>query len=161
MIDGKLLMIAVEVNGTYETIAMAKSCSLDMSTSLSDVKTKDDNELAVDQEVTGMSWSMKTENLIPASKNGIKLHPDTLLNLLCAGTRCNVQFRYYTGAAGRATGSDHSWGSTANTVLFRGTAIIESISLNGTNKENATFSASFKGAGAPEVLQQLTIDNRA
>ncbi len=151
MIDGKLLMIAVEAAGTFETIAMAKSCTLDMSTTLSDAKTKDDDERGMAQEITGKAWSMKTENLIPVKKEGVPMHPDVLMERLKNGTKCNVQFRFYSGAKHRQTDDTHTWSNTANTVLFRGTAMVESIDLNGANKENATFSASFKGVGAPEI----------
>ena len=65
IIEGKLLMIDVEYDGAQHTIAMAKSCRLSLSSNTSSLLTKDDNENFDSEEVTGQSWSLETENLIP------------------------------------------------------------------------------------------------
>lgn len=138
-------------DGKYHTIAMAKNCGMDLGTSFSDSQTKDDNENFNKKEVTGKNWSLSTENLVPVEKKAMAY--DTLLGLMLARQIVELRFVLYSGAADKETGDAHDWLTTggAPEVLMSGQAVITKLSENGSNKEDATMSATFTGKGRPDV----------
>lgn len=155
MIKGRNLMVGIKEQDGMHTIAMATSCTLEMSTELSDATTKDDNDNGVNQEVTSKAWNMKTENMIPVDENNTYSRKE-LLKRLKAGTEVYVNFSIYN-ATGKETGDGHDWGKVSGVTsdtIFRGWSLIESVDINASNKEKATLSASFKGNARPEIVAQ-------
>lgn len=138
-------------DGKFHTIAMAKNCSMDLGTSFSDAQTKDDNERFNKKEVTGKNWSLSTENLVPVEKKAMAY--DTLLGLMLARKIVELRFVLYSGASGKETGDVHDWLNAGGVPeeMMSGNALITKLSENGSNKEDATMSATFTGKGRPAV----------
>ncbi|MCD8265821.1 MAG: phage tail protein [Prevotellaceae bacterium] len=165
-IKGKLLMVTIVTdNGkdqafqynTDKTIAYATSHTLDLSSSLDSVQTKDDNELFKEQEVTSQDWSVKTENLIAADPDdpGTPTY-STLHDFMKNSTKVYLSMGYLPYAAGKERddyGSDwlapHGSQDQENVPegMVYGWAYITSLELNAENKSNVSYSATFQGAG--------------
>ncbi|MCD8206990.1 MAG: phage tail protein, partial [Bacteroidales bacterium] len=162
-IKGKQLMVFVKTDGETHgrTIAYATNHTLSLSSDLDDTGTKDDNDLYVNQEITGLDWSMTSENLIARDTEdvGAPTYKD-LLAIVRAGTPVTVYFETVPGAMGKdREGTD--WTSDANTggteryELLRGTALITSLELNAENKENVSYTVTFQGVGQPTIVEQV------
>ena len=143
-------------NGNYHTLAASTSHTLSVSVQTSDVSTKDENDLGANKEVTGKSVTLSTENLVAVSGGTAditgKFLPE-LLETTLSGTTLEMSFGYYESAVGSASGSDSDWGN-ADVTLMRGSFLCTSVTANGSNKENATYSAEFACKGMPSVGEQ-------
>lgn len=148
-IKGKALMLALKLGGTsYRTIAGSTGHSLTVSLQTADVSTKDENDMSIDKEVTGKSISLSTENLIAMSPGeGVGVYE--LMEVLMRGTPVEMSFGYYQNAVGMES-AGQNWGA-ASRLLVNGTFLVSSLSVNASNKDNATYSAEFSGQGAPTV----------
>lgn len=148
-IKGKALMLALKLGGTsYRTIAGSTGHSLTVSLQTADVSTKDENDMSIDKEVTGKSISLSTENLIAMSPGeGVGVYE--LMEVLMQGTPVEMTFGYYQNAVGMES-AGQNWGA-ASRLLVNGTFLVSSLSVNASNKDNATYSAEFSGQGAPMV----------
>ena len=148
-IKGKALMLALKLGGTsYRTIAGSTGHSLTVSLQTVDVSTKDDMDTSIEKEVTGKSISLSTENLMAMSPGeGVGVYK--LMEVLMQGTPVEMSFGYYQNAVGMES-TVQNWGA-ANRLLVNGTFLVSSLSVNASNKENATYSAEFSGQGAPTV----------
>lgn len=156
-IRGKALMVAIkDENGNYHTLAASTSHTLSVSVQTSDVSTKDENDLGANKEVTGKSVTLSTENLVAVSGGTAditgKFLPE-LLETTLSGKTLEMSFGYYESAVGSASGSDSDWGN-ADVTLLRGSFLCTSVTANGSNKENATYSAEFACKGMPSVGEQ-------
>lgn len=155
-IKGKAMMLAAEgVGGSYHTLAASTSHSLSVSVQTADVSTKDEDDSSINKEVTGKSVTLSTENLV-ALKTG-----DTETGIMLAqladdamtGRTLKLSFGYYPESVGAASGEDCDWGA-ANIVAVSGDFMCSSLSVNGANKENATYSAEFLSKGMPMVVME-------
>lgn len=150
MIKGKALMIQVSTDGsTYNTIAMATSCTVNLTSNTADTKTKDDNEQFEYNEVVSQDWTLTTENLIPVDGNGIDL--TELMGYMTNGTTLYVAFSYLAGSLGEETTTGTWTGVATASQLMTGTAILNSLTVNAPNRENASYTAEFAGKGALTV----------
>lgn len=151
MIKGKALMIQIAESstGTYNTIAMATSCSVSMDTSTSDVTTKDDNDQYTYNDVSSQSWQMTTENLIPYDGAGVDYAE--LLSYITTGTTLYINFSYLEDSLGAET-TTGTWTDVATEeIILSGTCILTSLQLQAPNAENASYSATFSGKGSLTV----------
>lgn len=155
-IKGKLLMVNSTIGHKsgvreFRTIAYATDHTLDLSSSLDSVATKDDNELYKNQEITSQDWSVKTENLIAADPDDEGMPTYTqLLEAMKSQTQVELYFSYLADAAGaERTGTDWITGNGVTaTPMATGYAYITSLELNAENKTNVSYTATFQGAGA-------------
>lgn len=157
-IKGKALMIAVKVGENWSTIACSSSHKLTVSCNVTDVTDKDYNDKTVLKEVTGKSIGLTTDNLIEVISSTMDkptgVGMKDIFGYLTNGTTLEMQFGYYPASIGQ---SIHGTGKTApngwgeGTTLVSGKFLCTSLSNNGANKEDSTFSAEFQNKGAVTV----------
>lgn len=144
IIEGRDLMFFVcdTQTGTYQSIAAATNCSIEISLDTKEVTTKDSASGAW-QAVTPnkLSWSGSSDNLFEMSTTA-------------DGTSFDVLFEYMTGKKtvfvkfGTGTGFADATGWTLSKGMYEGTAVITSLNLTAGADDNATYTVSFTGTGA-------------
>ena len=165
-IKGKALMVSINTgshsSATWKTIACSTSHKLSVNVALSDITDKDYGDSAVYKEVTGKSVSLTTDNLIDLISKTEKNHGASVVDifgLITGGSTIEMEFGYYPESIGQEkhghTGTDITgWGkSTEGNVLISGSFLCTSLSQNGANKEDASFSAEFQNKGAVTVAK--------
>lgn len=138
-------------SGSYNTVALATSCTLDLSSSMSSTVTKDDNDLYECQEITSQDWTLSTDNLISVDSTYGPVDLTTLMGYISNGTLLYVSFAYLEGSLGTQTTTGTWTGVADATDIITGTVRLTSIQANFENKNNASYTAQFAGVGAPTV----------
>lgn len=147
-IKGKALMLALQVDGDYHTLCAATGHKLSISAQTSDTKTKDDNDKAVNKEITGKSMTLSTDNLVDIhDEQTTCFGADSVMADLMAGNTVTIQFGYYPASIGAAS---TDW-EESSTLVLTASCLTTSMSVSGSNKENATFSAEFACKGVPTI----------
>ena len=143
-LSGKSIMIRVD----GKTIALATSCSLNVTTQVTDSKTKDD-AVGPTGEFDYADWNMSSENLVGAN-DGVtgQMLSDELLALQLAGTEVDVSTELITDSKNAVPESDWMPANPAARTGFTpygGKALIESFQLNAPVDGKASASINFKG----------------
>lgn len=143
-ISGKSIMIRVD----GKTIALATSCSLNVTTQMVDGKTKDD-AAGPTGEFDYADWNMSSENLVGAN-DGVtgQMLSDELLALQLAGTKVEISLDLMTDSTSSVPSSDWSpMNPTTRTGFtpYGGKAMIDSFQLNAPVDGKASASINFKG----------------
>lgn len=146
--------IMLFVDGT--TIALATSCSLEVTTQTQDVRTKD-SAYGPDKEFDFCDWNLSSESLVGENEDsGQQIFADQLLALQLDGTPVEVVIGRVsrTSASIPAEGWEESSAAPRDVVLgtYRGQALIMSSSVNAPAEGNATFSVKLEGRGRLEKL---------
>ena len=156
MLKGKALMLGVEVEGIFHTVAYASSHKLDVSAQTGEVSSKDHNDKSVAIEVTGIGWSVTTDNMVEDNSAIVACGYKTLKSLILSGLPLKIQVRYFEESIGKdSLGQNndwYKWEPDAQAVIS-GDAIVTALTLNAPNKQNATYSATFTGKGEYDVGQ--------
>lgn len=153
MLKGKAIMIGVMIGGSYRTIAFANSHTLEMSAQTGDISTKDHNDKGVSSTVTGIGWSISTDNLMEDNDTLVACGFKTLKEVITAGLPISVHVKYFSESIGAdSLGKSNNWyavdaDNSAETIIG-GQVLVTSLNLNAPNKENASYSATFTGKGA-------------
>lgn len=122
-------------------IAAAKSLSLHVSTTLEDATTKDTDGVWQIQEVTGISYDISSSALVRSN--------DVITSTVGAKSLADVEEIYEAAtpvkwAIANASGANQR---TKGTVIVSGSAVITQLTLNGPNKQNATYDTQLTGYG--------------
>lgn len=127
-----------------KSIAYATAHTLSLSGETSDTSSKDHGIWGA-QEVTRVTWEITTENLYTEDAF------DTLMAAMLARTAIDVEFglKAETGTGTVVDGDYPNWTPKTGST-YKGKAFITSLTANANNGENATFSATFSGAGKLE-----------
>lgn len=151
-IKGKALMLAMQTDTEFSTLAASTSHTLTVSVQTAETTTKDDNDMATYKEVTGKSVSLSTENLLALrekeTESGVAY--TDLYARMTVGETLKLAFGYYPESVGAAAGADADWGASQQ-VMLSGDFVCTNLTANGPNKENATYTAEFQGKGMPSV----------
>ena len=126
-------------------IAAAKTLSLHVSTSLEDATTKDTTGEWTIQEPTQISYDISTSALVRSGES-ISSSVDAkglsdLETIYEAGTPVKWKIANVSGANNR----------TASSTICSGSVIIQTLTINGPNRQNATYDASLAGYGLYSV----------
>lgn len=142
-LKGKNLMLFV----SEKALALATSCSLDLTANTEDAASKDSGGWD-DPEITGWAWTASSDNMCAADEaDSVDLAYEALVALWLAGEPVDVKF----GVAANASDVDvPAPGWTVPTKGYSGKAIIDSVKITAANKQNATISVTLKGKGALE-----------
>lgn len=151
IIKGKKLMLFASIDDgkTYKSIACATSHSLSLSTSTTEISTKDDADATggrwQDQDIDMLSWTASTENLVAVAGEGHGI--DDLLTLYLNGK--TVKLRMQLAALSPSGVPTGGWASDKSNGVptLSGEAIISSFQINASNGDNATFTCEFTGKG--------------
>lgn len=143
-LSGKSIMMRVN----DKTIALATSCSLNVTTQVTDSKTKDD-AVGPTGEFAYADWNMSSENLVGAN-DGVtgQMLSDELLALQLAGTKVGISVDLMANSTSSVPDSD--WSPENPTIRtgftpYGGEALIESFQLNAPVDGKASVSINFKG----------------
>lgn len=122
-------------------IAAAKSLSLHVSTTLEDATTKDTDGVWQIQEVTGISYDISSSALVRSN--------DVISSTVGAKSLADVEDIYEAATPvkwqiANASGANQR---TKGTVIVSGSAVITQLTLNGPNKQNATYDTQLTGYG--------------
>jgi predicted secreted protein len=123
-------------------VAYATSCTLHISTTLEESSTKDSTNDFQEQEATGTAWDVSTDALYTVSTDAGAMNGENMLDLFIDPAKRRVQVSFL----GTAAGSEKNRGTQAGTV-FSGYAWVSDISINATNRQNATYTIQLTGDG--------------
>lgn len=124
-----------------KVIAAAKSLSLHVSMQLENVTTKDTTGDWQIMEPTALSYDISTNALMRSG--------DTITSSVQAQTLAEIESIYEDSLPvkfqiANVSGNNHR---TKGSVLVSGSVVITQLTLNGPNRQNATYDASFNGYG--------------
>lgn len=150
MIKGKSLMLSMKTDGEWHTFAWATSHSIDMSAQTSELATKDNYGGVACPEVTGLSWTLKTDNLMEDEAANVALGYNALKQLAQNRDALDIQVTYFEEAVnGESYNAGNDWHKVGvGRAVLSGKAIITNLTMNAPNKEKSTWSATLTGKGA-------------
>lgn len=124
-----------------KVIASAKSLSLHISLSMEDVTTKDTTGDWVVQEPVGLSYDISTNALMRSGEtitSGVEANTIAdIIDIYESSAPVKWQIANVSGANNRDKGA----------VIASGAVVITSLTLNGPNRQNATYDAQLNGYG--------------
>ena len=126
-------------------IAAAKSLSLHVSLTLEDATTKDTSGDWQIQEPTALSYDISTSALVRGN--------DTITSAVAAQDLASIESIYEAGTPVKwkicnVSGANQR---TAGAVIASGSVLLTQLTLNGPNRQNATYTAQLQGYGAYTV----------
>lgn len=126
-------------------VAFATDCTVHVAANLEESSTKDSTGDFSEQEITGLSWDISTNALFAVNPSGSQtadltgLYGDDALDLLLAKGKVDITFEQTTGSKNR--------GTVSGGMKYTGQVIINDVSINATNRQNASYSLSAQGVG--------------
>ena len=128
-----------------KVIAAAKSLSLHVSMTLEDATTKDTDGNWQIQEPTGLNYDITTSALVRGN--------DTITSAVLAQDLASIESIYEAGTPVKwkicnVSGANQR---TAGAVIASGSVLLTQLTLNGPNRQNATYDAQLTGYGAYTV----------
>ena len=128
-----------------KVIAAAKTLSLHVSMTLEDATTKDTPGNWQIQEPTGLSYDITTSALVRGN--------DTITSSVDAQDLASIEDIYEASTPVRwkiaNVGGDNQ--RTASSTIVSGSCLLTQLTLNGPNRQNATYQATLNGYGAYTV----------
>ena len=124
-----------------KVIAAAKSLSLHVSMTLEDATTKDTTGNWQIQEPTGLSYDISTSALVRGN--------DTITSAVAAQDLTSIESIYEAGTPVKwkicnVSGANQR---TAGAVIASGSVLLTQLTVNGPNRQNATYDAQLNGYG--------------
>ena len=141
----RLFLSSDNTTAPAKVIAAATSLTLHVSMTLEDATTKDTTGNWQIQEPTGLSYDISTSALIRGNDtitSAVEAHDlEDLDSIYEAGTPVKWKICNVSGANQR----------TAGAVIASGSVLLTQLTLNGPNRQNATYDAQLTGYGAYTV----------
>lgn len=130
-----------------KVIGAAKQLQLHISMGLEDATTKDTEGHWVVQEPTELSYDITTQALVRSN--------DTITSSVDAQAFSDMEDLYEAGApiSWKIAGTSGDNNRTAMTTICSGNCIIQNLTLNGPNRQKATYQATLAGYGEYSVGQ--------
>ena len=137
----RLFLSSDNTTAPVKVIAAAKSLSLHVSMTLEDATTKDTTGNWQIQEPTGLSYDISTSALVRGN--------DTITSAVAAQDFANIESIYEAGTPVKwkicnVSGNNQR---TAGAVIASGSVLLTQLTLNGPNRQNATYTAQLTGYG--------------
>ena len=128
--------LRLRLGGKY--IGFATSCVVHVSASLEDSSTKDSSDgIFQEQQLTGLAWDISADALYSVDTDATGMNAEQALDAILARQKVEVEFTGTVGTNNRqATGHKYT-----------GQAWINDISINATNRQNASYSLQAQGTG--------------
>lgn len=143
MIKGQNLRIFAGTGSSPKCIAGATTCSITLGTQTENSSTKDSASDFDEYDVVGKNWSVNTQALASVEEDASGTLLEALMDAWETGTPLTVKFDT------TVAGTDNKNRTAANSPIARtGLAIITSINITATNRQNSTFTVDFQGTGA-------------
>ena len=137
----RLFLSSDNTTAPAKVIAAAKSLSLHVSMTLEDATTKDTIGNWQIQEPTGLSYDISTSALVRGN--------DTITSAVAAQDLASIESIYEAGTPVKwkicnVSGANQR---TAGAVIASGSVLLTQLTLNGPNRQNATYDAQLTGYG--------------
>ena len=137
----RLFLSSDNTTAPAKVIAAAKSLSLHVSMTLEDATTKDTTGNWQIQEPTGLSYDISTSALVRGN--------DTITSAVAAQDLASIESIYEAGTPVKwkicnVSGDNQR---TAGAVIASGSVLLTQLTLNGPNRQNATYTAQLNGYG--------------
>lgn len=130
-----------------KAIALATSCSLDVTMDTDATATKDTSGWD-DTEVVGGNWSGSSDSVVGEDEaSPVDLSYKELMDLMLAKSEITIVFGELSDTE-KALPEAPTAGWTVADNGYTGTALITNVSISADNKANATISVTFSGKGA-------------
>lgn len=141
----RLFLSSDNTTAPAKVIAAAKSLSLHVSMTLEDATTKDTDGSWQIQEPTALSYDISTSALVRSN--------DTITSAVTAQDLASIESIYEAGTPvkwqiANVSGSNQR---TKGSVIASGSVLLTQLTLNGPNRQNATYDAQLTGYGAYTV----------
>ena len=141
----RLFLSSDNTTAPAKVIAAAKSLSLHVSMTLEDATTKDTTGNWQIQEPTGLSYDISTSALVRGN--------DTITSAVTAQDLASIESIYEAGTPVKwkicnVSGANQR---TAGAIIASGSVLLTQLTLNGPNRQNATYDAQLTGYGAYTV----------
>ena len=141
----RLFLSSDNTTAPAKVIAAAKSLSLHVSMTLEDATTKDTTGNWQIQEPTGLSYDISTSALVRGN--------DTITSAVAAQDLASIESIYEAGTPVKwkicnVSGANQR---TAGAVIASGSVLLTQLTLNGPNRQNATYDAQLTGYGSYTV----------
>ena len=120
-------------------IAFATSCTVHVSTDLEESSTKDSTNNFREQQPTGISWDISVDALYSVDTDDSGKNAVDALDIILAQEKVGVTFEQTSGEKNRQT--------TSGNVKYTGNAWVNDVSINATNRQNASYSLQAQGDG--------------
>ncbi len=141
----RLFLSSDNTTAPAKVIAAAKTLSLHVSLTLEDATTKDTDGNWQVQEPTGLSYDISTSALVRGN--------DTITSAVAAQDLASIEEIYEAGTPVKwqiaNVSSDNQ--RTKGTVIASGSCLLTQLSIQGPNRQNATYQATLNGYGAYTV----------
>lgn len=129
--------LRIKVAGKF--IAFAQDCTVHVANQTEDSSTKDTTDgMWAENEITGKSWDISANALYSVDEDATGMNAEDALDVALANAAVQVDFVMTAGEKNR----------TASGVKYSGNAIVNDISVNAPNRQNANYSISLTGSGA-------------
>ena len=141
----RLFLSSDNTTAPAKVIAAAKSLSLHVSMTLEDATTKDTTGNWQIQEPTGLSYDISTSALVRGN--------DTITSAVDAQDLASIEEIYEAGTPvkwkiANVSGANNR---TAGAVIASGSVLLTQLTMNGPNRQNATYDSQLTGYGAYTV----------
>ena len=141
----RLFLSSDNTTAPAKVIAAAKSLSLHVSMTLEDATTKDTTGNWQIQEPTGLSYDISTSALVRGN--------DTITSAVLAQDLASIESIYEAGTPVKwkicnVSGANQR---TASSTICSGSCLLTSLTIQGPNRQNATYDASLTGYGPYSV----------
>jgi predicted secreted protein len=145
---GQFVRLFLSSDGTTapaKVIAAAKSLSLHVAMTLEDATTKDTTGNWQVQEPTGLNYDISTSALVRGN--------DTITSQTAAQDLASIEDIYEAGTPvlwqiANVSGANQR---TKGTVIASGSVLLTQLTMNGPNRQNATYDVQLSGFGAYTV----------
>ena len=125
-------------------IAVARSATLHVGTSLDDSSTKDSTGDWQEQEVVGLNWDVSTDSLVLIGTDSTGTNTVDLLSFIINKTLVTLTFDQTNPSSTK----NRTPVSPASAIKRSGTAYLTDFSLDAPNRASATVKCQFTGVGA-------------
>lgn len=155
LVKGSDIMLYINDNGEYKSIAHASSHTLSISADVEDINTKDTGIYGM-KEVNKINWEIQAQHFY--TEDGY----ETVYDLMLAQQPVNVMFGLKSstnpGTDTVNVTADGNWtyAYTAGVRTYQGQAIITSLELTAEAGSKAQFSATLQGQGAINKVSYTT-----
>lgn len=138
----RLLLSSNNTDAPSAVVAAAKQLSLHVSVQLEEATTKDTEGMFQVQEPVGLSYDITSGALVRSG--------ETITSQVTGKSVADIMTIWQNGTPVKWKIANMSGDNnrTAGTVIASGSCIVQSLSLNGPNRQNATYQAQLAGVGA-------------
>lgn len=129
--------LRLKIGGKF--VAFSTLCTIHVVNQTESSSTKDTTDgMWENNEITGKSWDLSVDALYSVDADSTGMNAEQALDIVLANAAVEVEFTPTSGEKNRVAGG----------TKYTGNAIVNDISINAPNRQNASYSLSATGTGA-------------